>query len=93
MLGTAGYMVGWGGGLCDFGVTPVPIGLGFGFWTGLGLGLRGPDLGLGLTIILIIISAKKVDVLVPSGCVEILCGLYDNIWSVRAQFCYDHFTS
>ena len=39
-----------GGGLCDFGVTPVPIGLGFGFWTalGLGLGLRGPDLGLGL---------------------------------------------
>ena len=38
----------WGGGLCDFGVTPVPIGLGF--WTalGLGLGLRGPDLGLGL---------------------------------------------
>ena len=40
-----------GGGLCDFGVTPVPIGLGFGFWTalGLGLGLRGPDLGLGLT--------------------------------------------
>ena len=41
---------GWGGGLCDFGVTPVPIGLGFGFWTalGLGLGLRGPDLGLEL---------------------------------------------
>ena len=40
----------WGGGLCDFGVTPVPIGLGFGFGTalGLGLGLRGPDLGLGL---------------------------------------------
>ena len=35
-----------GGGLCDFGVTPVPIGLGFG--TALGLGLRGPDLGLGL---------------------------------------------
>ena len=41
-------MVGWGGGQCDFGVTPVPIGLGF--WTalGLGLGVRGPDLGLGL---------------------------------------------
>ena len=43
--------MGWvGGGLCDFGVTPVPIGLGFGFWTALGLdlGLRGPDMGLGL---------------------------------------------
>ena len=40
----------WGGGPCDFGVTPVPNGLGFRFWTalGLGLGLRGPDLGLGL---------------------------------------------
>ena len=44
------WWVGWGGGLCDYGVTPVPIGLGFGFGTalGLGLGLRGPDLGLGL---------------------------------------------
>ena len=43
-------VVGWGGGPCDFGVTPVPIGLGFGFGTalGLGLGLRGPDFGLGL---------------------------------------------
>ena len=42
--------MGWGGGPCDYCVTPVPIGLGFGFWTalGLGLGLRGPDLGLGL---------------------------------------------
>ena len=43
-------MGGWGGGLCDFGVTPVPIELGFGFRTalGIGLGLRGLDLGLGL---------------------------------------------
>ena len=40
----------WGGGLCDYCVTPVPIEFGFGFRTalGLGLGLRGPDLGLGL---------------------------------------------
>ena len=39
-----------GGGLCDFGVTPVPIGLGFKFLTGLGLvcGQGGLDLGLGL---------------------------------------------
>ena len=44
--------MGWGGGLCDYGVTPVPIGLGFGFRTALGLGLRGPDLGLGLDNIL-----------------------------------------
>ena len=48
-----GGVVGWwGGGLCDYCVTPVPIEFGFGFRTalGLGLGLRGPDLGLGLTI-------------------------------------------
>ena len=45
-----GGVVGWGGGLLHFSVTPVPIGLGFKFLTGLGLGLglRGPDLGLGL---------------------------------------------
>ena len=41
-----GGVVGWGGGSCDYGVTPVPIRLGFG--TALVLGLRGPDLGLGL---------------------------------------------
>ena len=40
--------VGYMGGLCDFGVTPVPIGFGFGTALGLGLGLKGPDLGLGL---------------------------------------------
>ena len=40
----------WGGGLCDYCVTPVPTGLGFLFGTalGLGLGLMGLDLGLGL---------------------------------------------
>ena len=40
----------YGGGPCDYCVTPVPFGLEFGFGTALwlGLGLRGPDLGLGL---------------------------------------------
>ena len=49
----------WGGGPCDYGVTPVPIGIGFGFGTALGLGLvlRGPDLGLGLD--------KKLDNFIP----------------------------
>ena len=48
----------YGGGPCDFSVTPVPIGLGFGFETalGLGLGLGGLDLGLGLDNIIQVVS-------------------------------------
>ncbi len=41
----------WGGGLCDFSVSPSPNWT-LGFWTalvfGLGLGLGGLDFGLGL---------------------------------------------
>ena len=42
-----GGVVGWGGGLWDFSVTPVPIGLWIFYFFGFGIGIGSRGTGFG----------------------------------------------